>query len=85
VITITTVGYGDMYPTTLFGKIVGVFCCVGGILVLAMPIPIIVDNFRKIVIDEEIAVKAVQYRELREKHRKKCSILVVHNNYESDD
>lgn len=73
-----------MYPVTFFGKIVGVFCCVGGILVLAMPIPIIVDNFRKICIDEEIAEKAVQYREMRERNRKKSAAIVVSGNYNKD-
>lgn len=43
--TITTVGYGDDYPTTTFGRIVALFCFYTGIILLALPVTIIGDKF----------------------------------------
>jgi voltage-gated potassium channel len=37
VITITTVGYGDVYPITVFGKIIAGVLAVSGIGLIAMP------------------------------------------------
>ncbi|XP_067659212.1 potassium voltage-gated channel protein egl-36-like [Haliotis asinina] len=45
VITMTTVGYGDVTPSTAVSKGVGVLCACMGILVLAITMPLFVNNF----------------------------------------
>jgi len=44
-ITLTTVGYGDVYPVTLFGRIIGAFIAVLGIGLFALPAGIIASGF----------------------------------------
>lgn len=62
VVTMSTVGYGDQVPSTFMAKIVGVVTALTGILVIALPYPIIVTRFNK-------------YYELQKKSKKSDSLF----------
>lgn len=47
--TITTVGYGDQYPLTASGKMVGCLLTVFGVLIIALPVFLFVANFNKVM------------------------------------
>ena len=48
IITSTGVGFGDIYPVTYYGRGVAVLAMYGGILVLALPISVIGNNFERL-------------------------------------
>jgi len=53
VITVTTVGYGDVVPQTAAGKIVASLTALGGIAVVAIPVGIIAAGFSESVQEED--------------------------------
>ena len=45
VVTLTTVGYGDIIPRSLIGRLVGSLCALTGIWLLSLTLPIFVNTF----------------------------------------
>ena len=56
IVTVTTVGYGDMYPRSVWGKVFGSVVLALGIVALALPMTIIVTKFSLVYDREKPAV-----------------------------
>ena len=69
--TLTSLGYGDFWPHTVLGKTVGSMCAVCGVLVMALPIPIVVDNFADYYSEQ----KKLEAKELRKEAQAKQARL----------
>lgn len=46
-VTATTVGYGDLFPTTLSGRIIGAITIILSLVILALPVGVISSNFNR--------------------------------------
>ena len=45
IVTLTTVGYGDVYPITGLGRVLGAFIAILGVGIFALPAGIIAAGF----------------------------------------
>ena len=69
--TLTSLGYGDFAPVTFLGKVVGSCCAVCGVLVMALPIPIVVDNFADYYKEQ----KKAEAKELKKEAQAKQAVV----------
>uniref|UniRef100_A0AAV2LZ70 Ion transport domain-containing protein n=1 Tax=Knipowitschia caucasica TaxID=637954 RepID=A0AAV2LZ70_KNICA len=77
VITMTTVGYGDMVPRSLPGQVVALSSILSGILLMAFPVTSIFHTFSRSYLE----LKLLQQRAL---HRRSRFLLHNHGNGASD-
>ena len=56
IVTLTTVGYGDVVPVTLLGRIVAGFTMLMGVMMLALPIGIVANAFADEIHKREFVV-----------------------------
>jgi voltage-gated potassium channel len=56
IITLTTVGYGDVVPITPLGKIVAGFTALCGLVMLALPVGIIATSFAEVIRRREFVI-----------------------------
>ncbi|CAF1215415.1 unnamed protein product [Rotaria sp. Silwood1] len=48
IITITTVGYGDMYPITVIGRTIACLCALSGAAIIGMLVSVLVDRYQRV-------------------------------------
>ena len=58
----TTVGYGDMYPVTTFGRIVGVFAALWGTFIISLLIIVASEIFALSIIEQKALHHLLQTR-----------------------
>ncbi len=46
VISLTTVGYGDIYPTEVWGMLIGGVCALTGVVLTGLAIPVLANHFQ---------------------------------------
>jgi voltage-gated potassium channel len=56
IVTLTTVGYGDVVPVTVLGRIVAGFTMLAGLMMLALPIGIVANAFAEEIHRREFVV-----------------------------
>ena len=61
----TTLGYGDYVPVTPIGYIVGGCCAISGLLFMALPIPVIVNNFTQFYSHAKARQKLKEYSDMQ--------------------
>eukprot|EP00746_Dinoflagellata_sp_MGD_P141412 gnl/MRDRNA2_/MRDRNA2_74521_c0_seq1.p1 gnl/MRDRNA2_/MRDRNA2_74521_c0~~gnl/MRDRNA2_/MRDRNA2_74521_c0_seq1.p1 ORF type:complete len:542 (+),score=76.17 gnl/MRDRNA2_/MRDRNA2_74521_c0_seq1:104-1729(+) len=74
IVTMTTVGFGDMYPMTWQGRLVGIFAMLVGILLIALPTAIVGRKFQEVYEREEMLS---EMREARENGQRASVMSVV--------
>ena len=47
-ITMTAVGYGDMWPVTFWGKLVASLCAITGVTMISLQVCVLMYNFNKV-------------------------------------
>ena len=71
IVTMTTVGYGDMTPVSVSGKIISSLTVVCGVMMMSLPVPSVVSHFSHFSTKEENRKKAKEARKAYEKRKVK--------------
>ncbi|VIO93501.1 conserved hypothetical protein,hypothetical protein [Brugia malayi] len=76
IVTMCTIGFGDMVPKTYLGMLVGSLCALMGVLTIALPVPVIVANFSNLYSHSQARAKLPKKRRrVLQAHEIKTSLI----------
>ena len=79
-VTMTTTGYGDQYPSSSLGKVLAAVAAIFGILFLAMPLTIVgnsfYNNWNKFLAKKEMENKKKEMLERRKEYKRRTLLQV---------
>lgn len=64
----TTVGYGDMYPSGTVSKLLAAFTAIWGIILIALPVAVVGTRYSKVQVDEEKKHQVIEELKTRKKN-----------------
>jgi hypothetical protein len=76
VITMTTVGYGDYFPSTIFGRLIMIFACISGVFLISMLV-VSVTNLLNFEEGEKTAFLLLDRISLNEKKQDIAASLIM--------
>ena len=84
-VTLTTVGYGDVVPSSTVGQLVSVVAIVCGVLFMAMPISIVGNEFTNVWAERELlqVTRSVQML-LKERNLTPAEVALVFREFDQD-
>lgn len=76
IVTMATIGYGDIYPVTMFGRLVIIIACFWGILLLSMFV-VTLNNITQLTKEENFAFEEIIRKDKIKKHLKKDAEKII--------
>lgn len=76
-ITMTTIGYGDISPVSILGKVIASLTGICGVVAIALPIPTVVNNFTKFYEEHKRQQRALKRQKARLKMKSNSVQLMI--------
>lgn len=75
IITISSVGYGELYPKTFFGRVIGIVICFWGLFIVSILVVVVTDQLELSKL-EDITFNHLRILTLKQELKKKAIDVV---------